>query len=307
VSGPSYDVFDVPVDGGDLRVGRWTASDPHAPVVLAVHGVTANHLAWQFLGALDRFTVVAPDLRGRGRSGRLVGAAGMEQHARDLVALLDRLDTPAPLLVGHSMGGFVATALVQLLENGSGEAVAGGQGAGVAGTVLVDGGLPFPPLPAGVTTDQALAATIGPAAQRLTMTFPTPGDYLDFWRPHPALADHWSTELEAYFAYDLEGTRSSVSLDAVREDSEGLLDPDATARWAAALPSGTVFLRAPRGMVDDPGGLYPLELMEQHRTGFPQVTARDVPGTNHYTIVMSEPGARAVADALDGTLDRPGS
>ncbi len=290
MSGPSYDVFDVAVEGGDLRVGRWTATDPQAPVVLAVHGVTANHLAWEFLGALDRFTVVAPDLRGRGRSGRLVGPAGMEQHARDLVALLERLEAPSPLLVGHSMGGFVATALVDRLRDAHEPRV--------AGTVLVDGGLPFPPLPAGVTTDQALAATIGPAAQRLTMTFPTPESYLDFWRPHPALADHWSAELEAYFAYDLDGTRSSVSLDAVREDSEGLLDPDVTARWAAALPAGTLFLRAPRGMVDDPGGLYPLELVDQHRTSFPQVSARDVPNTNHYTIVMSEPGARAVADAL---------
>lgn len=304
MSGPSYDVFDVPLDGGDLRVGRWTAGDPQAPVVLAVHGVTANHLAWQFLGALDRFTVVAPDLRGRGRSGRLVGAAGMEQHARDLVAVLDRLETPAPLLVGHSMGGFVATALVDLLRDRPHDQQ---HGAGVAGTVLVDGGLPFPPLPAGVTTDQALNATIGPSAQRLTMTFATPADYLDFWRPHPALADHWSPELEAYFTYDLEGTRSSVSLDAVREDSAGILDPDATARWAAALPAGTLFLRAPRGMIDDPGGLYPAELIAQHRTGLPNVIARDVPDTNHYTIVMSDPGARAVADALDEVRAGSGS
>jgi lipase len=290
VSGPTYDVFDVPVDGGDLRVGRWTASDPDAPVVLAVHGVTSNHLAWQFLAALDRFTVVAPDLRGRGRSGRLVGTSGMEQHARDLVAVLDRLEGPRPWLVGHSMGGFVATALVDLLDD---------PGVALAGTVLVDGGLPFPPLPEGITTDQALAATIGPAAERLSMTFPTLEDYLDFWRPHPAFAGRWSPEIEAYFAYDLEGERSSVSLQAVREDSVGQLDTGVTIRRAEALPVGTLFLRAPRGLFDDPGGLYPRELMDAHRSAFPQVTARDVADTNHYTIVMSENGARAVAEALE--------
>ena len=43
MSGPSYDTVDVPVVGGALRVGRWTSSDPQAPVVLAAHGVTANH------------------------------------------------------------------------------------------------------------------------------------------------------------------------------------------------------------------------------------------------------------------------
>jgi lipase len=295
MSGPSYDAFDVPVTGGNLRVGRWTASDPQAPVVLAVHGVTANHLAWQFLGALDRFTVLAPDLRGRGRSGSLVGASSMEQHADDLLAVLDHVDGPMPLLVGHSMGGFVASAFVARNAER------------VTGTVLVDGGLPFPPLPEGVTTDQALNATIGPAAQRLTMTFPTPADYLDFWRPHPAFAGHWTREIEAYLTYDLEGTRSSVSLDAVREDSEGLLDAVRTGRWAQALPPGTAFLRAPRGMLDDPGGLYPGDLVDQHRSRFPQVDVREVPGTNHYTIVMSEAGAGGVADGLDRVRAAPAS
>ena len=62
MSGPSYDTVDVPVAGGALRVGRWTSSDPQAPVVLAAHGVTANHLSWQRLAALDMCTLVAPDL-----------------------------------------------------------------------------------------------------------------------------------------------------------------------------------------------------------------------------------------------------
>jgi lipase len=286
MSGSTYDTFDVPVDGGALRVGRWTASDPQAPVLLAAHGVTANHLAWQSLAGLDRFTVVAPDLRGRGRSGGLPGPAGMLRHAEDLLAVVDHLDLAQVLVTGHSMGGFVVAAF------------AAAQPGRTAGTVLVDGGLPFPPLPEGVTTEQALHATIGPAAQRLTMTFPSTEAYLDFWRPHPALADAWSAELEAYLAYDLDGDRSSVSLDAVREDSADLLDAVTAAERADRLAAGTLFLRAPRGMMDDPGGLYPQELVDQHRVTYPGIEARDVPGTNHYTIAMSEAGARAVADAV---------
>jgi lipase len=288
MTGPTYDTLDVPVDGGALRVGRWTASDPGAPVVLAVHGVTANHLAWQALAALDRFTVVAPDLRGRGRSGGLAGRAGMERHAEDLVAVLDHLGLEAPSLCGHSMGGFVATALVA-------------RDAGrVSRTVLVDGGLPFPPPPPGTTAEQALNAAIGPAAQRLTMTFATTADYLDFWRPHPAFAGAWTPELEAYLAYDLDGDRSSVSLDAVRDDSEDLLDGSGAADRVSALPAGTVFLRAPYGMLGDLGGLYPADLVAAHATRFPGLDVREVAGTNHYTIVMGERGATAVADALAG-------
>ena len=286
MSGSTYDTLDVAVDGGALRVGRWTASDPQAPVVLAAHGVTANHLAWQALAGLDRFTVVAPDLRGRGRSGRLPGPAGMHRHAEDLLAVVDHLGLAQVLVTGHSMGGFVVTSF------------AAAHPARTAGTVLVDGGLPFPPLPEGVTTEQALHATIGPAAQRLTMTFGSTEEYLDFWRPHPAFAGAWTAELEAYLAYDLDGDRSSVSLDAVREDSADLLDAGTAAERAGRLTAGTLFLRAPRGLMDDPGGLYPRELVDSHRVAYPDVEVRDVPGTNHYTIAMGETGARAVADAL---------
>jgi pimeloyl-ACP methyl ester carboxylesterase len=211
----------------------------------------------------------------------------MDRHADDLVAVLDHVDVEAPVVTGHSMGGFVAAAF------GARHAER------VSATVLVDGGLPLPSPPEGTTPEQALNATIGPAAQRLTMTFASPEDYLDFWRPHPAFAGAWTPEVEAYLTYDLDGERSSVSLDAVRDDSRDLLDADGSAARARALPPGTVFLRAPAGLMAEPGGLYPAELVERHREAFPGVEARDVPGTNHYTIVMAERGARAVADALD--------
>lgn len=284
----SYDTVDVPVDGGTLRVGRWTATDPQAPVVLAAHGVTANHLCWQSLAGLDRFTVVAPDLRGRGRS-HPEGAAGMDRHAEDLLAVLDRLDIPSARVVGHSMGGFVAAAFTAR------------HGDRADGTVLVDGGLPFPAPPEGTTAEQALNAAIGPAAQRLTMTFASREAYLDFWRPHPAFVDAWTPEVETYLGYDLDGQRSSVSIDAVRDDSQDLLDADGTAGPVAALPEGTVFLRAPYGILGEPGGLYPAELVAEHAARFPALDVREVADTNHYTIVMGKTGARAVAEALADT------
>jgi hypothetical protein len=135
------------------------------------------------------------------------------------------------------------------------------------------------------------------------MTFGSTEEYLDFWRPHPAFAGAWTPEVEDYLAYDLDGDRSSVSLDAVRDDSADLLDADAAAVRVAGLAAGTVFLRAPAGMLGDPGGLYPAESVAEHLRTLPGLVARDVPGTNHYTIVMGETGARAVADALDEVLN----
>jgi lipase len=288
VSGPPYDGLDVPVSGGTVRVGRWSAG-ADGPVVVAVHGVTGNHRSWSLVADGLDATVLAPDLRGRGRS-QPVGGTGMDAHAADVLAVLDRLDVERAVLTGHSMGGFVVARFARLHPDR------------VAGVVLVDGGLPLPAPPPGTTPEQALAATIGPAADRLSMTFASVEDYLDYWRPHPALGPWWSPAVEEYLAYDLDGEpptlRSSVSLDAVREDSQGLLDPDAAAADVRALPDRTVFLHAERGLLDQPEGLYPHALMVQHTDSFPALDVRHVADVNHYTILLAEQGAAVVRDTV---------
>ncbi|HEY6934755.1 MAG TPA: alpha/beta fold hydrolase [Marmoricola sp.] len=287
---PAYEALAVPVRGGRLHVGRWAAGTD-APTVVAVHGVTANHRCWLALARTGAVDLVAPDLRGRGRSGTLPGPAGMAAHADDLLAVLDHVGVERALLVGHSMGGFVVSAF------------AAAHPERLAGVLLVDGGLPLPAPPPGVSPEQALAATIGPAAARLQMTFADTGAYLDYWRDHPALRDAWSPDIEDYLAYDLVGEppacRSSVSLDAVRDDSADLLDEAANQGRARALPPGTVFLRAPAGLMAEPGGLYPAELARRLAEDHPTVQLRDVAGVNHYTIVMSARGAEVLAEALE--------
>lgn len=293
MSASGYDALSVPVRGGDLHVGRWSAGPgptPGVATVVAVHGVTANHRCWAGLARTGTVDLVTPDLRGRGRSGTLPGPAGMATHAADLLAVLDHLELDRPLLAGHSMGGFVVAAFAEAHPDR------------VGGVLLVDGGLPLPAPGPGVTPEQALAATIGPAADRLRMTFADTADYLAFWRDHPALRDAWSPDIEDYLAYDLVGEppacRSSVSLEAVRDDSTDLLDTAVTGRRAAALPDGTLFLRAPAGLLAEPGGLYPEQLLAEHTAALPGIDARTVPDVNHYTIVMSEPGATVLAGAL---------
>ncbi|MGH3510183.1 MAG: alpha/beta fold hydrolase [Nocardioidaceae bacterium] len=281
-----YDELDVP---GSLHVGRWTGS-PDAATVLAVHGVTGNHRSWSLVAERVSATFLAPDLRGRGLSGSLPGPVGIARHVADLVDVLDHLDLARVTLVGHSMGGFVVAALAAEHPDR------------VDRVVLVDGGLPFPPPPPGRSPEEALAATLGPAAQRLTMTFESREAYLDFWRPHPALGPHWSAAAEEYFDYDLVGEpptlRSSVSLEAVGDDSRDMMDADTADARVHALPPGTVFLRAPYGMLGEPGGLYPAELVAAYAGRYPHVSIAEVPGVNHYTILLTEPGATAVATAL---------
>jgi pimeloyl-ACP methyl ester carboxylesterase len=86
------------------------------PVVLLVHGFPLNRSMWDpQLGSLKAAgaRVVAPDLRGFGASeAGPPGPLTMDQHADDLVALLDALGIQDKVVyVGLSMGGYVGFAL----------------------------------------------------------------------------------------------------------------------------------------------------------------------------------------------------
>ncbi len=84
------------------------------PPVVLVHGwsMSSRAFAWQVEALARSRRVVAYDLRGHGRSPEpaATGRQRMEDHARDLAALLARLDLSSAALVGWSMGAQVALA-----------------------------------------------------------------------------------------------------------------------------------------------------------------------------------------------------
>ena len=62
----------------------------------------------------DRFTLIAPDLRGFGDSDKPDGPFGPDQHAADMLALLDALDLAQVGVVGHDVGGAVMQPLARM-------------------------------------------------------------------------------------------------------------------------------------------------------------------------------------------------
>ncbi len=86
------------------------------PVALFVHGFPLDSRMWvdqlHLLAGVRQ--CVAPDLRGFGRSGSVAARRiTMEDHASDLVDLVDFIDEGPVDLVGLSMGGYVALALME--------------------------------------------------------------------------------------------------------------------------------------------------------------------------------------------------
>ncbi|GAA2986788.1 alpha/beta hydrolase [Streptomyces fulvorobeus] len=285
-----YEETRVPVTGGRLTVLRWPAHETGAPVVVALHGITANALSWgRVARALaGRVTLVAPDLRGRAASAGLPGPYGIAAHADDVAAVAGSLGQGRVVLAGHSMGAFVAAlAAVRHPER-------------FGPLLLVDGGVGFP-APTGLSPDALLSAVIGPAMDRLSMTFADRAAYRSFWQAHPAFAGSWSPEVEAYIQRDLTGEepvlRSTCRIEAVRADGTGLFAPDVLSA-VRNLPVPATLLWAERGLMDEPQGLYDESRLRAAALPAEAVRTVRIADVNHYTVLTGDRGAQEIAHRL---------
>ncbi|QAY74427.1 alpha/beta hydrolase [Agromyces protaetiae] len=288
-----YETFGAPVAGGALAGGEWRA-DASGPALLAVHGITASHRAWDLVAEeLDDVRIVAPDLRGRGRSNALPAPYRLVDHADDLARVLDDRGIDRALVVGHSMGAFVSVRFAERHPDR------------VAGLVLIDGGLPLPP-PAGIAPEDVPQAVLGPAVERLSMRFDTASEYIGFWRRHPGLGPYWNDAIEDYVRYDLDGVapelRSASNADAVGVNA---LELDGSAGYLdalAALVPPLDFVRAERGLLDQPEPLYPSAAADDWARRLPALRVHEAPDVNHYTILMTEAGLQHITPVLRARL-----
>lgn len=257
-------------------------------IVVAVHGITASAMSWPVVARAlpPEWTLVAPDLRGRGGSAELPGPYGFDRHADDVCALA-RSRGGQVVLLGHSMGAYVA-----LLAAAAHPHL-------FSRLILVDGGLGLP-LPPDLDPDAVLAATLGPALERLGQTYPSADAYVDVFRTHPALVEAWSPDVEAYARYDIAGepgaVRSRVLPEAVRQDGREVLTrvADFAAAWdALAVP--TLLVVAPKGMFGQPPGLLPADAVTEARRRRPDIPVETLADANHYTLVFDPRHAATIA------------
>jgi len=280
-------LLNIAVDGGNLRVLQWGTGKR---VAVAVHGITASAMSWQAVARHmpPDWTLAAPDLRGRGHSNDLPGPYGLERHAKDVMAVLRHFGG-RPVLAGHSMGAYVAL-LARDIQPGL-----------VRRLVLVDGGLPLP-VPEGTDLDAALEAFLGPALTRLSQTFGSTEAYLDFWKAHPALAGHWTPDVEAYVRYDLTGEpgqlRPRAVAEAVRADGRDVLAEKPAADALGRLNRPTPLLIAPTGLSGQPPPLLPPDVVAAWTERVPQLRPQVIPDVNHYTILFEREAAAAVSQAI---------
>ena len=291
MTSPGDRSFEVDTTGGSLLVWEWGPAD--GPVVVALHGITAHGRSMRALAEqLPDHRVLAPDLRGRGGSREITGPFSMAAHADDVARVLEDAGVPSATVLGHSMGGFAALVAAHRHPDR------------VERLVLVDGGLPLelPPAVTELPTEQILAAVIGPALERLRMTFSSVDEYRALWRQHPALAADWGPVIEAYVDEDLVGEppelRPGAVEAAVVADGESELLHDDVERAIAELSTPTVVIAAAHGILAaDAPPIYRDEQLQAFASDHGAEVHR-IDGVNHYTILLTTRGAEAVAARL---------
>ncbi len=275
-------------DGLELAFGFWPGRG--APVV-AIHGLTASFVSYR--GVAERLAGRRPlfgmDLRGRGDSDKPAGPYGMAQHGRDVAVAMQTLGLGRSVIVGHSMGAFVATALaVQNPEL-------------VSGIITIDGGY-VPDLPVGVDASEMLDATLALRIAQLNQTYESKQAYIDFWRAQPNFPPgEWNAWAEAFLDYEVSGEttiKPKASAAAVNIDIAEAFKRDEITDRLKSLKVPVLLLRAEKGLEPAQPPIYPEALMDRFRECVPHLKDEVIPGTTHFTITLGERGASRVADLI---------
>jgi len=186
-------------------------------VIILTHGLTANMICWQGLldaGLQDDFRLILVDLRGRGHSDQPKTGYHMEDHAQDILGLMDHYGIESAVIGGHSFGGLLTMYLCANYPER------------VKQMIIIDAGKE--------ATDPSVLPKIKPSLDRLGKLVPSWEVYINAIKQSPYYADgFWEPNLEAYYQVDIETlddgqVRSRIDPNAIQEAVEKIIALDWT-------------------------------------------------------------------------------
>jgi pimeloyl-ACP methyl ester carboxylesterase len=243
--------------------------------ILCIHGITANCRCWDVMASPlnPDHRVMAMDLRGRGRSDRPDTGYSISHHCRDILAVLDHLEIEKAVIMGHSLGAFIATAFGAKHSER------------VDRIILVDGGGKLSEIQM-----MKVFAGIKSSLDRLGRVFPSFEAYLDLMKTAP-FYKAWTPALETYYRYETEevdgGVGCNVRPEHIQEERENLGKVDISKSYEK-ISCPVLILRATDGMVGEDDLLLPQNVVETMVHKIPNARYVDIPGTNHYSIIFDQ-------------------
>ncbi len=244
------------------------------PAIVLLHGLSANAAEFGGLiyeGLHETHRVIAPDLRGRGRSGKPDDGYSMSEHAADVIALLDHLGLDTVVMGGHSFGALLSIYLAAHYPHR------------IMRVIVIDAAIVFHP-----DTEKLLK----PSLARLARVLPSADAYLLEMKNAAHVNGIWDNAMEGYFRAELhenpDGTAQSLtSASAVEQALQGV----GVEEWAKLVGSVThpVLLLNASGAYGPPGSppLVPPEHARTTADSFANCRYVGVPG-NHLTMVFGD-------------------
>lgn len=266
----------------ELASGRFQAvahGAPDAPLVLCLHGLSANARAWDFLG--ERIAIgpparraVALDLRGRGLTDATPpGSYGLASHAADVLAAANLLGAETFDVAGWSMG-----ALIGILA----ASTAAGR---LRRLVLIDH--------AG-RMDEAAVRVVRSGLDRLDAIVADPDEHVAAVRAAGGV-ERWGAQWDAVYRRELRRAEDGrwiarTSRAAAEEDLADMLARDWREAWRPlAMP--TLLVRSTRPI--DGGFIVPADQRDSLAATGADVTVCEVDATHSDVMTADE-----TADAL---------
>ncbi|HXZ65735.1 MAG TPA: alpha/beta hydrolase [Streptosporangiaceae bacterium] len=272
--------------GATIATAFWPgAGEP----LVCVHGLTSSSRAFAGLATeLPGRALLAVDCLGRGNSSKQ-GPFGLARHADDLAAVMAAAGIDRATIVGHSMGAYIAGAFCAAYPDR------------VSSLVFIDGGY-APEIPAAADPEQLLAVVLGPFLEKLRRVWPSADEYIAYYESLPLYPDGVDVYGRVHLGYDLTGEpprlRARMTADCLAPDWRDILDAAAASRRLAAITVPLLLLRAPGGLTGTGDMVVPDPVRDAITARVAGTSVVDVPGTNHHTILLSRPGAAAVAEAI---------
>ena len=263
----------VKTNGITLAARTWP--EAHAAperTVVCIHGLTSNHTVWESMAdaLAPRLRLIGYDLRGRGDSDKPPTGYSLAIHGDDLLGLLDHYGLRRATIMGHSLGAHIAVRFAAKHPDR------------VARLVLFDGGL---------DVRAEVLDSLAPAIARLGVEFPSLEGFLERLRGLPMFAGRWNDYLTRHFTYDVHrtpggGVTSKVARHAIEEEVANLR---LMRLWVYhhQVTAPTLLLRAPEGLLTADDCLMTQEEAEAMAHAIPDCRLVVVPGTNHYTVLLS--------------------
>jgi len=253
------------------------------PPLILMHGLTANaHSFDAVLNAGIRREVLAVDLRGRGLSDKPAHGYTMQDHAADIIGMLDRLGMERAVIGGHSFGGLLSIYLAFHYPNR------------VEKIIMIDAAARMHP---------EAAVMVGPALSRLGKQWPSFSDYLEETKSSPCLKDNWLPDMESYYRADVvkrtdDGSyTTNISPEHITEAIQGVIEGGIDwLEYAGRITQPALLINALENY-DEKAPILPEALARETVDTMKACRYVTVPG-NHITMLYGA-GAREIAQAID--------